>query len=97
LRVPFSLFIVTINSRYPSKFIPISHIRSSLTASVNRVVPFRTGKLKLTPPIDLDYFRGNIKDGSVVFVRDISGDMFADESMYSESEVREGKLCQLQS
>lgn len=82
LRVPFSLYVLTVNSRYPYKFIPTSHIKNSITASVYRIRPLKSGKLKLTPPIDLNYFQGIIKDGSIVFLRDLSGDMFADEFMY---------------
>ncbi len=69
-----SLYLVSINSRYPEKFIPSKVLKNNLTTQGYRVGLEGLEKFKLTPPVELDNFSGNLLPNSYIVVRDLGGE-----------------------
>jgi len=69
-----SLYLVSINSRYPEKFIPSKVLKNNLTTQGYRVGLEGLEKFKLTPPVELSSFSGNLLPNSYIVVRDLGGE-----------------------
>lgn len=83
LGLSYKIYIISINSRYPSKFIPYKILKNSQVADIFLAKSNSIGgNLRLTPPIELDMFRGKIQNNSIIFIRDVSGEQFIDKGMY---------------
>lgn len=70
-------YIITYDSRFPTKFIPFKRFRLTPSSTLYRVTGEKQVlKLRLTPPIKLDSFSATLPLNSFVYVRDIGGDGF---------------------
>ena len=38
--------------------------------------------IKLTPPVDLDYFMGRVRSNAYVYLRDMCGEQYRDKQMF---------------
>jgi len=81
LNIVFPIYIITINSRYPSKFIPFKKLKSSLVSQTYNVNLLKLEKCKLSFPILLQDFSGTIYENSYIIVRDIG----AEDLLYKRS------------
>lgn len=77
---PVQIYIVTVDSRYPTKYISTGRLKSSRVANL---LDSKDGEMKkLTPPIRLDNFTGTVSKRSFILLRDLSGDNFIDNRLY---------------
>ena len=84
---PIHYYIVTVNSRFPNKFISISELNTAKVAWSAVSEDNKLVKRKFTPPINLDSFRGNIAGRAIITVRDMAGDTFVKEFMYESGSL----------
>lgn len=68
------IYIITINSRYPSKFIAYRRLNSSMVSQAYSMNLLNLEKVKLTPPVLLSNFQGTIYENSYIVVRDIGAE-----------------------
>jgi hypothetical protein len=73
-----NIYVITLNSRYPQKFIPYSLLKNTLTSQTYKIKPEGVKKSKLTPPVDLKSFSFEIPTNSYIVVRDLGGENFLD-------------------
>jgi len=90
-----SIFIITVNSRYPNLFLTyskIKQIKSSLFLQVNQHgESINTKDLKLTPPVDLYNAKISTSLRSTFIFRDIAGEQLMDEKMYENNIINKFK------
>lgn len=71
-----NIYIVTYDSRYPTKHIPLKRFKTTSVSTLYRM-DFLSAKItKLTPPILLSEFSGIIPLNALVYVRDIGAENF---------------------
>ena len=82
------IFVITVDSRFPSKFISTSRIRNLVTTMMGKITKkgseLNIKNLKLTPPIELGSFSGIIPGNAIVLFRDIAGEYFFNKNLYSK-------------
>ena len=74
LAVIVPIYIITINSRYPSKFIPYKRLNSSLVSQFYSMNLLKLEKVKLSPPVLIYDFKSTIYENSHIVVRDIGAE-----------------------
>jgi hypothetical protein len=74
LGIIMPIYIITINSRYPSKFIAYRRLNSSMVSQAYSMNLLNLEKVKLTPPVLLSNFQGTIYENSYIVVRDIGAE-----------------------
>lgn len=68
------IYIITINSRYPNKFIPYKRLNSSMVSQAYTMNLLKLEKVKLSPPVLLSNFQGKIYENSYIVLRDIGAE-----------------------
>lgn len=74
LGIVVPIYIITINSRYPNKFIPFKKLTNSLVSQMYTMNILKLEKVKMSPPVLLDNFEGNIYENSQIVLRDIGAE-----------------------
>jgi hypothetical protein len=93
LNLPLDIYIVTVDSMYPGSSITyaeLKNIESSFLSKIKKMgnVNFAYPALKLSPPIPLREFRGNIASNAIIMIRDLAGEYRMDKMMYEPSPAR---------
>lgn len=74
LGIVIPIYVISINSRYPNKFISFKRLNSSLVSQIYTMDILKLKKVKLSPPVLLDNFEGNIYENSQIVLRDIGAE-----------------------
>lgn len=74
LGIVMPIYIITINSRYPNKFIPYKRLNSSMVSQTYTMNLLKLEKVKLSPPVLLSNFQGKIYENSYIVLRDIGAE-----------------------
>lgn len=74
LGIVIPIYIISINSRYPNKFISFKRLNSSLVSQMYTMDILKLKKVKMSPPVLLDNFEGNIYENSQIVLRDIGAE-----------------------
>lgn len=90
LALPFKLYIVTIDSRHPGRFIPVTRLKKSEVTWLGIKVRSIIRNIRLSPPLDLSSFRGQIPANAIVLRRDLAGDNFIDLALYEGQTFNRG-------
>lgn len=97
--VPINIFIITVDSRFPGVIIPYNRLKSLKSASLSKMKVFSDviiqKKPKLTPPVDLKIFGGDIPTNSVILFRDLAGEHYMNKNLYKE-ESKKTKIYNLE-
>lgn len=105
INFPIPFFIITIDSKYPNKYMTYSRLKSIDSTKLIKLkyrpdtllqnMDFSEVKLKLTPPLNIDEFNASIITGSILMIRDLAGEYYRRDNMFESigSEFREyGKV-----
>lgn len=83
---PINIFIITVDSKYPERFITYSRLKNS---KVNDMVKVKANwkekgfdDLRLTPPILLEEFKDIIPANSLLIRRDLCGEYYMNDELY---------------
>lgn len=86
INFPIPLYVVTYNSRYPERAIFYSKVKAIKTSLITKLKQYGVAnkfkELRLTPPIDLNYFNSRLRTNSMIFCRDMCGEQFRDDKMF---------------
>lgn len=81
-----NVYIVSVDSRYPNVFFGFTKLKKikSVTIQKTKRTPFeyKFKNYKLTPPILLDEFKGDISSNAMIIRQDLTGDYFMNDKMY---------------
>jgi hypothetical protein len=85
--IPFPIFLITVDSRYPSRTIPTSKAKKSLTTQFLRTTSTKDSIIsmmpKLTPLKPLDHYsKTNLPAGALIIIRDLGGEDFIKKKMH---------------
>jgi len=88
INFPKDIYIITVDSRYPSVFISYSRIRKIKSAFIGELLKrgkdFSIQEFKLTPPVRLQDYIGGITRSSVLFFRDLAGEHYMNKNLYED-------------
>lgn len=88
INFPIPLYVVTYNSRHPERAIFYSKVKNIKTSFIKRLrqygVANKFKSLKLTPPVDLNYFNQRIRSNAYLLIRDMAGEQFVDPKMFQQ-------------
>lgn len=82
IRGPGHVYVVSVNSRYPTKPITYWIMKSTLVSNLKLMKSDEASAMKLTPPVELKNFRGHVSNNAIIMVRDLSGDMYIKDEFY---------------
>ena len=86
INYPTSVFIITIDSYHPNTYLSMSRIKKAKSTIITNAKKYGDEVLikefKLTPPLDLWYAQINIKQDSLIIVRDLAGEYLQDDKMF---------------
>ena len=86
INFPIPLYVVTYNSRYPERAIFYSKVKSIKTSFLAKLRQYgnqsKFKTIKLTPPVDLNYFNKTLRTNCYVYCRDMCGEQFRDKNMF---------------
>jgi len=86
INYPITMYVVSFNSRYPERAIFYSKVKNIKTSAIKRLKQYgqenKFKDIKLTPPVDLDYFMGRVRSNAYVYLRDMCGEQYRDKQMF---------------
>lgn len=82
-----SIYIVTINSFQPDKFIPTKLLKFSEIADLFKVKKKEIKVSKFSDPTNIDSYSRDISENALVFVRDLAGLIVQEKRTYNFSKV----------
>jgi len=86
INFPIPLYVVTYNSRYPERAIFYSKVKSIKTSFLAKLRQYgnqsKFKTIKLTPPVDLNYFNKTLRTNVIIYARDMCGEQFRDKNMF---------------
>ncbi len=79
-------YIITLDSKFPDHFIGYNKIKSVSSTIINKVNlkgnTYIKSEFKLTPPLLLSEFSGNIRKNAIVIRRDLAGEYFNNKKLF---------------
>jgi hypothetical protein len=89
INFPIPLYMVTYNSRYPERAIFYSKVKAIKTSFLTKLKQYgidnKFKQVRLTPPIDLNYFNNaRPRSGAYFYIRDMAGEQFRDKNMFQQ-------------
>lgn len=88
INFPIPLYVVTYNSRYPERAIFYSKVKAIKTSFLAKLRQYgnqsKFKMLKLTPPVDLNYFNKTLRSNFYIYCRDLCGENFRDKKMFQQ-------------
>lgn len=96
INFPIPLYVVTYNSRYPERAIFYSKVKSITTSFITKLKRFgvenKFKTIRLTPPVDLNYFNNiRLKSGTYIFMRDMAGEFVVNNKLFTK--INENFVC----
>lgn len=90
-------FIITVDSRHPSTYIPYSRLIKLKFATLKKVISSKpkstlsdpriiTAKFTMTPPMELENYDRIIPTRSLILFRDLAGFWYRNAKMYENTE-----------
>ena len=88
---PIVIFVVTLDSRFPSVYLPINRVRKSNVASIQKVQSvgiFSTSMqdYQFTPPVMIENTSPTINSGTLIIRRDIGAEYLLNAKMFESIE-----------
>ena len=86
--VPFPIYIITVDSRYPSRSIPTSQAKNAKTTSFKRITTTSDSLISVSPKLStlrkLDpASKTQIPKGALIIIRDLAGENYINKKYYS--------------
>lgn len=87
LNYPTTVLIITFDSRFPSRYLPIKKVRNLHSfrfgkLKVKNSAAIDLGKYKMSVPVMLKDFEGTAGNGSLIIINDIAGESMHNPKMY---------------
>ena len=96
LGIALPIYVLTYNSRYPTINMGSARVKKLKSSGIFRLKKFVTGverkQIRLTPPILLHLSSVNLVSGSLIFFRDVAGEMLMKRKMIEIAISDKGKL-----
>lgn len=94
------VFIVTFDSKHPTIYIPYSRLLKLKFATLKQIISskpktvmsdtqFKSKKVKMTPPFEIENYSKIIPTRSLIFTRDLAGEWYRNAKLY---ECVDGKI-----
>ena len=88
INIPFPIYLISVDSRYPSRAIPTSQARNSKTTQFKRITTTSDSLLSIEPKLStlrrLDpSSKTLIPKGALVIIRDLGGESYLNKKMYT--------------
>lgn len=88
LGLPFNIYIVTLDSKHPDRYIPMMTVKNSKSLVIKRLKNFRDiykfKGFKTTPPVQIDDFNKQVESGSIILMHDLAGEWFNNITMFEK-------------
>jgi hypothetical protein len=88
INVPFPIYIITVDSRFPSRAIPTNQAKNAKTTSFKRIITTSDSLISVAPKLStlrkLDpVSKTQIPKGALIIIRDLAGENYINKKLYN--------------
>lgn len=89
LAIPFNVYVVVLDSRFPNRYIPIFKVRKTESLILKRLVNFRDiykmKAYKISQPMQVEDYNQRIPTNSLIIMHDLAGEYVNDLKMFEKT------------